>query len=76
MKRPINADFVVRKRGSGVDVTFNPTLSHYSYSGLADGGLSRLPHVRHAKTGDTGEYLSQDIEVMAFELASKTWNQK
>jgi hypothetical protein len=76
-KHPMAADFDVRVRESGVDVTFRPTASHYSFAFLADpkdiaqlGRLSRSAIVRHAKTGDTGEYYLSDVETLAFRLAS------
>jgi hypothetical protein len=36
---------------------------------LADGGLSLPPIIRHAKTGDTGEYASSEVRAMADEVA-------
>ena len=73
----MEADFDVQVREGGVDVTFRPTESHYSYGLLVDpydiarlGHLSRSPNARHAKTGDTGEYPSGDVEATAFRLAS------
>jgi hypothetical protein len=56
MKTPTKADFDVEVDDGGVHVLFRPTESYYDYLLLADGGLSRAPTVRHAKTGDTGDY--------------------
>jgi hypothetical protein len=73
----MEADFDVQVREGGVDVTFKPTESHYSYGLLVDpediarlGHLSRSPRARHVNTGDTGEYPSGDVEATAFRLAS------
>jgi hypothetical protein len=74
----METDFDVQIREGGVDVTFRPTESHYSYGLLVDpddiarlGPLSRSPNTQHhAKTGDTGEYPSGDVEATAFRLAS------
>jgi hypothetical protein len=56
----MEADFDVQIREGGVDVTFRPTESNYSYGLLVDpddiarlGPLSRSPNTRDAKTGDT-----------------------
>jgi hypothetical protein len=69
----MEADFDVQIREGGVDVTFRPTESNYSYGLLVDpddiarlGPLSRSPNTRDAKTGDTGEYPSGDVEATAF----------
>jgi hypothetical protein len=36
VKQPIETDFDVRSHDAGVDVTFRPTESHYSFVLLAD----------------------------------------
>jgi hypothetical protein len=69
MQQPTKADFDVEVDDAGVHVLFRPTESHYDYLLLADGGLSLPPTVRHAKTGDTGDYVSTDVRAMADELA-------
>ena len=57
MKQPIESDFDVRNHDAGVDVTFKPTDSQYSFVLLADRrSLSPQASVRHGKTGDTGDY--------------------
>jgi hypothetical protein len=80
MKHPIKDDFAVEvlEAGGGVEVLFKPTRSYYTYSRLADpndikrfGPLSQGPNVRHAgPTGDTGDYRSDQVEQMAYSLAS------
>ena len=53
MKQPIESDFDVRNHDAGVDVTFKPTNSQYSFVLLADrGSLSPRASVRHGKTGE------------------------
>ena len=73
MKQPIESDFDVRNHDAGVDVTFKPTDSQYSFVLLADrGSLSPRASVRHGKTGDTGDtgdYASGDVEATAFRVA-------
>ena len=55
MKQPIESDFDVRNHDAGVDVTFKPTESQYSFVLLEDRrSLSPRASVRHGKTGDTG----------------------
>ena len=57
MKQPIETDFDVRNHDAGVDVTFRPTESQYSFVLLAHrGSLSPGASVRHGKTRDTGDY--------------------
>jgi len=69
MKQPTKADFDVEVDDAVVHVVFRPTESYYDYYLLADGGLSRPPIIRHAKTGDTGDYAQSDVEAMAYEVA-------
>ena len=69
MKQPTEADFDVEVDDAGVHVLFRPTESHYDYPVLADGGLSLSPTVLHAKTGDTGDYVSTYVKAMADEVA-------
>jgi hypothetical protein len=77
VKQPMEADFDVQVLEGHVAVTFRPTESHYSYGVLVDlkdiaqfGRLSRSANVRHAKTGDTGDYSASEVDAMAFQLAS------
>jgi hypothetical protein len=73
----MEADFDVQVLEGHVVVIFRPTESHYSFGILVDpkdiarlGRLSRSPSVRHAETGDTGDYSLREVEAMAFQLAS------
>jgi hypothetical protein len=75
--QPREADYDVELLDGGVQVTFRPTSSEFTYRQLADpadiareGPLSRSPNVCHAKTGDTGSYDEREVEAMAFRLAS------
>ena len=69
MKQPIENDFDVRNHDAGVDVTFRPTDSQYSFVLLADRrSLSPRASVRHGKIGD-GDYASGDVEATAFRVA-------
>ena len=70
VKQPIENDFDVQNHDAGVDVTFRPTESQYSFVLLADRrSLSPRASVRHGKTGDTGDYASGDVEATAFRVA-------
>jgi len=76
MKVPTDADFEIQVQESGVNVTFIPTQSHYSYNFVRDpediahcGALS-LGHERHAgPTGDTDQYRSDEVQAWAHRLA-------
>jgi hypothetical protein len=70
VKQPIETDFDVQNHDAGVDVTFRPTESQYSFLLLADRrSLSPRANVRHGKTGDTGDYAAGDVEATAFRVA-------
>ena len=69
MKQPTEADFDVEVDDAVVHVVFRPTESYYDYYLLADGGVSRPPIIRHAKTGDTGDYAESEVKAMAYEVA-------
>jgi len=69
MKQPTKTDYDATVDDAGVHVVFGPTESYYDYYLLADGGLSRPPIIRHAKTGDTGDYAESEVEAMAYEVA-------
>ena len=70
MKQPIENDFDIENHDAGVDVTFRPTESQYSFVLLEDRrSLSPRASVRHGKTGDTGDYASGDVEATAFRVA-------
>ena len=77
VRQPMEADFDVQVREGHVEVIFRPTESHMSFGILVDpkdiarlGRLSRSANVRHAKTGDTGDYSASEVEAVAFGLAS------
>ena len=72
VKQPMEADFDVQVREGHVEVLFRPTESHISFGILVDpkdiarlGRLSRSANVRHAKTGDTGDYSASEVEAVA-----------
>jgi hypothetical protein len=74
---PLREDFDILVHDSGVDVTFKPTKSEYSFARLADpedieryGPIMDSPQVRHAGTGDTGRYDTAEVTQMAFDLAT------
>jgi hypothetical protein len=70
VKQPIESDFDIENHDAGVDVTFRPTESQYSFVLLAHrGSLSPRASVRHGKTGDTGDYAAGDVEATAFRVA-------
>jgi hypothetical protein len=69
MKHPTKAEYDVAVDDAGLHVVHKPTESRYDYYLLADGGLSLPPIIRHAKTGDTGDYVSSEVRAMADELA-------
>jgi hypothetical protein len=78
MKDPTPSDFIVNVEESHVSVIFKPSDSHYSFGRLADpedivrhGPLSQSPNVRHAKTGDTGDYPPEEVAQKAQSLAVK-----
>jgi len=78
MKHPTSDDFAEPEVGEAqVTIIFNPTKSHYTFYRLADaediakyGPLSG-GQLRHAgPTGDTGDYRADEVEAMAYKLAS------
>jgi len=78
MKHPTPSDFIVNVEESNVSVIFKPSDSYYGFGRLADpadiarhGPLPRSPNARHAKTGDTGDYPSEEVAQMAHSLAVK-----
>ena len=78
MKHPTPSDFIVEAKEAHVSVIFKPSDSHYNFGRLTDpedialyGPLSRSSNVRHGKTGDTGEYLENEVAQMAYTLAVK-----
>jgi hypothetical protein len=78
MKHPTPSDFIVEVREGCVSVMFKPSDSEYNFDRLADpkdiarhGPLSGPRNVRHGKTGDTGDYPSDEVAQMAHSLAVK-----
>ena len=71
IKQPNESDFELRDEWSSVLVTFKPTESHFCFARLADGGLSTVASVRHAKTGDTDQYIESDVGHLAARLAQQ-----
>jgi len=70
VKQPIEADFDVQISDAAVEMTFKPTMSHYSFALLAGHRkVSPRARVRYADTGDTGDYAFGDVEALAFRLA-------
>jgi hypothetical protein len=73
VKKPSERDFDIEINEGDVKVTFRPTKSEYTFALLADRhSLSQSPSVRHAKTGDTGDYVESEVRAMAFSLASQS----
>jgi hypothetical protein len=71
MKYPTTEDFDIQSDEAGVTVIFKPTESEYRFFLLAEGGGVSLANVRHAKTGDTDDYPSSEVQEQAFRLASE-----
>ena len=76
MKHPVRSDFDTAVTEAGVSVTFKPTNSLYSFYRLAGSddvarlGPVSLGQVRHAgPSGDTGDYLSGEVQAMAQRIA-------
>jgi hypothetical protein len=83
LKHPSESDFEVRSSKLAIEVIFKPTSSTYSFMRLVDpvdiaefGPLSPDPQIRHAERqsgekGGTGNYLSPEVQAIAFRLASE-----
>ena len=78
MKHPVKSDFDTAVTEAGVNVTFRPTNSIYSFYRLADSedvarlGPVSLERVRHAgSSGDTDDYPSDEVQIMAQHIASE-----
>ena len=74
---PLREDFDILVHDSGVDVTFKPTKSEYSFAHspirkILNGTVLSWtrPQVRHAGTGDTGSYDTAEVAQMAFDVAT------
>jgi hypothetical protein len=78
MKHPVRSDFDTAVSEAGVNVTFKPTNSIYSFYRLAESediarlGPVSLERVRHAgPSGDTEDYPSEEVQDMAQRIASE-----
>jgi hypothetical protein len=77
MKHPVRSDFDTAVTEAGVNVTFKPTNSIYSFYRLAESediarGPVSLERVRHAgPSGDTEDYPSDEVQDMAQRIASE-----
>jgi hypothetical protein len=78
MKHPVKSDFDTAVTEAGVNVTFRATNSIYSFYRLADSedvarlGPVSLERVRHAgSSGDTDDYPSDEVQIMAQHIASE-----
>jgi hypothetical protein len=78
MKHPVRSDFDAAVTEAGVNVTFKPTNSIYSFYRFA--GSEDVPRigpvskesVRHAgPSGDTEDYSSDEVQDMAQRIASE-----
>jgi hypothetical protein len=77
MKSPREQDFEIVTSDAGVQVIFSPTRSEFSYYHLVDAddvaqhGPVSLSYVRRGgPTGDTGDYVEQEVRAMADRLAA------
>ena len=77
MKHPVRSDFDTAVTEAGVNVTFKPTNSIYSFYRLAESedvarlGSVSLGHVLHAgPRGDTEDYPADEVRDMAQRIAS------
>jgi hypothetical protein len=78
MKHPVRSDFDTAVTEAGVNVTFKPTNSIYSFYRLAESediarlGPVSLERVQHAgPSGDTEDYPSDEVQDMAQRIASE-----
>ncbi len=78
MKHPVKSDFDTAVTEAGVNVTFRPTNSIYSFYRLADSedvarlGPVSLERVRYAgPNGDTEDYPADEVQHMAQRIASE-----
>jgi hypothetical protein len=78
MKHPVRSDFDTAVTEAGVNVTFKPTNSIYSFYRLAESedvarlGPVSLERVRHAgPSGDTEDYPSDEVQAMAQRVAAE-----
>jgi hypothetical protein len=78
IRHPIESNFYVNVSEAAIEVVFAPTRRRYTYSRLIGHKemsdlLSPNPLVQHAgRTGDTGEYVPEDVQAMAYRVALAT----
>jgi hypothetical protein len=79
MKHPVRGNFDTAVTEAGVNVTFKPTNSIYSFYRLAESediarlGSVSLERVRHAgPSGDTEDYSSDEVQDIALRVAAKS----
>jgi hypothetical protein len=72
MRQPTERDFdiTVDREDGVVRAFFKPTESTYEFILRPDGSISQ-PQVRHAKTGDTDDYIDREVGDMATRLAEQ-----
>jgi hypothetical protein len=74
-KHPIEANFYTNVSGDAVEVTFAPTRSRYTYSRLVEsdlGLLSPSPLAHAGRSADTGGYVPEEVQAMAYRVALAT----
>jgi hypothetical protein len=78
MKHPVRNDFDTALTEAGVNITFKPTNSIYSFYRLPESedvarlGPVSLGPVRHAgPSGDTSDYSSDEVQEIAQRIASE-----
>ena len=69
MKHPAGSDFHTVVTAAGVNVTFKPTNSTYSFYRFAETGALSLAGIQHAGR-DTDDYPSDEVQDMAQQIAS------
>ena len=77
MKHPVRGDFDTAVTEAGVNVTFKPTNSIYSFYRLAEskdiarlGAVASGPVQHVGPTGDTEDYPADEVQDMAQRIAS------
>jgi hypothetical protein len=75
IKHPIEANFYINISGDAVEVIFAPTRSRYTYSRLVEADLDFLspsPPVHAGRSADTGGYVAEEVQAMAYRVALAT----
>lgn len=80
MKHPVRGDFDTAVTEAGVNVTFKPTNSIYTFYRLARSddvarlGPVSLGQVRHAgRRGDTEDYPADEVQAMVQRVLLRKW---